>query len=259
MVLKNFYSSLFSMSFVLLFFMFPELGFSQETTTVMVRAHSKDAKFIGTSIGGAKVIIRNAVTGEILAEGTTEGSTGNTEKIMNLPRKRGEQLTDEKTAGFLAKLEISEPVFVTVEVLAPVNKKQARVTSSTQLWVIPGKDISGDGVVLEIPGFVINILSPQTHERIQGGNEMEISANVVMMCGCPVTEGGIWDSNQYEVKAIVSENGQKKSVIDLEIQEKPSSFAGKISLTPGNYEVTVYAFDPVTGNTGLDKTNVIVQ
>ena len=135
--------------------------FAQETN-VMIRAKAKDAKFIGTSIGGAKILVKDALTGEILAEGITEGSTGNTDKIMQQDWKRSEQLTDENTAGFKAVLDIQAPKFITVEAYAPINKKQAEVMSSTQLWVIPGKDITGDGVVLDIPGFVVDILSPQT-------------------------------------------------------------------------------------------------
>ncbi|WP_424495295.1 hypothetical protein [Salinimicrobium sp. GXAS 041] len=225
----------------------------------MIRTKSKDAKFIGSSIGGAKVIVRDAVTGEILDQGTTTGSTGNTNKIMKEPLTRNKQLTDDNTAGFLAELEIEEPAFVTVEVIAPINKKQASVTSSTQLWVIPGKDITGDGIVLEVPGFVVDILSPQTHERIASENEVSISANIVMMCGCPITEGGIWDSNQYEVKALVSKDGENLQEVELEIQEKPSTFSAKVNLSKGNYEITVYAFDSVTGNTGVDKTNIIIK
>ena len=193
---------------ILMFLMiiFPEdiLG---QTTDVMVRAQSKDAKFIGTSIGGARVVVKDAETGEILSEGFTKGSTGDTDRIVKQPRERGKQLADEDTAGFLAELDINNPTFVTVEVMAPWNKKQARVTSSTQLWVIPGKDITGDGVVLEVPGFVVDILSPQTHERISAKEEVEITANVVMMCGCPLTSGGVWDADGYEVKAIVSQKG----------------------------------------------------
>ena len=237
---------------------FPEYLIGQ-TTDVMIRAQSKDAKFIGTSIGGAKVIVKNAETGEILAEGMTEGSTGDTDKIVKDPITRGKQLTDEDTAGFLAQLDIDEPTFVTVEVIAPWNKKQARVTSSTQLWVIPGKNITGDGVVLEVPGFVVDILSPQTHERITSDKTVDISANVVMMCGCPLTSGGVWNADEYEVKAIVSREGTKVQTVDLEIQEKPSTFSGKTTLSPGNYEVSVYAFDPKTGNSGVDKTNIIIQ
>lgn len=245
--------------FLMLIFAFPKQGRGQEITTIMVRAHSKDAKFIGSSIGGARVFVRDAVSGEILAEGMTRGSTGNTEKIMQEPQTRGKQLTDENTAGFLAELEIEEPTFVTVKVIAPFSKKQASVISSTQLWVIPGKNITGDGIVLEVPGFVVDILSPQTHERIPAGKEVEITTNVVMMCGCPITEGGIWDAGKYEVKALISENGKESRAIDLEIQEKPSTFSGKVNLSAGNYQVTVYAFDPQTGNTGVDKTNIIIQ
>ncbi len=243
----------------LMVLLFPQMSFGQETTSVMIRAKSKDAKFIGSSIGGAKVILRNAVTGEILDQGTTTGSTGDTGRIMSEPITRNKQLTDENTAGFLAELNIEEPVFVTVEVIAPINKKQSSVASSTQLWVIPGKDIDGDGVVLEVPGFVVDILSPQTHERIASGNEVNITANVVMMCGCPITEDGMWDANQYEVKALVAKEGEALQEIELEIQEKPSTFSAKASLPEGNYEITVYVFDPVTGNTGVDKTNIIVN
>ena len=245
--------------FLMFIFLFPEITVGQENTSIMVRAHSKDAKFIGTSIGGAKVFVRDAVSGEILAEGITRGSTGDTRKIMQEPQTRGTRLTDENTAGFLAELEIEEPTFVTVEIIAPFSKKQASVMSSTQLWVIPGKNIGGDGIVLEVPGFVVDILSPQTHERIPAGNEVEIKANVVMMCGCPITEGGIWDAGQYEVKAIVSEDGKESRAIDLAIQEKPSTFSGKVNLSAGNYQITVYVFDPETGNTGVDKTNIIIQ
>lgn len=230
-----------------------------QTTDVMIRAKSKDAKFIGTSIGGAKVLVKDATTGEILAEGITKGSTGDTGKIVKSPITRGKLLTDEDTAGFLAQLNIDEPTFVTVEIIAPVNQRQARVTSSTQLWVIPEKNITGDGVVLEVPGFVVDILSPQTHERIPSDKVVDITTNVVLMCGCPITSGGIWNADDYEVKAIVSREGKKVQTVDLEIQEKPSTFSGNISLPPGNYEVAVYAFDPKTGNSGLDRTNIIIQ
>lgn len=225
----------------------------------MIRAQAKDAKFIGTSIGGAKIIVKDAVTGEILAEGTTTGSTGNTELIMKQPHERYQQLTDENTAGFMAELELEEPTFVSIEAQAPINQKQAKVVSSTQLWVIPGKDITGDGVVLEIPGFVVGILAPQAHERINSENEIEIKANIVLMCGCPITEGGTWDANQYEVKAVVSREGEQVDEIILNVQDKPSTFSGNVELEPGYYEILVYAFDPVTGNTGVDKTNIVVN
>lgn len=230
-----------------------------QDTEIMVRVRSKDAKFIGSSIGGAKILIRNAETGEILTSGMTRGSTGDTELIMQQPHSRNQKLTDEETAGFLASLDLEEPVFVTVEAYAPYTKKQARAVSSTQLWLLPGKDITGEGLVLEVPGFVVDILSPQTHERINQDNRITIEANVVMMCGCPVTPGGIWDADQYEVGAHLSREGTLVKELDLRAQKKSSTFSAETTLDPGLYELLIYAYDPVHGNTGVDRTNFIVN
>lgn len=227
-----------------------------QKTEVMVRVKAKDAKFIGSSMGGSNVVIKDSRTGKILSEGNTSGSTGNTGKIMETPVTRGTRLSDEKTAGYLAKLDIQEPVLVTVEAYAPGS---SNVKSSTQLWVLPGKDIKGDGLVLEIPGFIVDILSPQAHEKIGKENKISITANIIMMCGCPITDGGLWDANKYEVNALITGEGAPGNTIPMQVTDKPSTFAGEVTLSPGNYEIAIYAFDPATGNTGLEKTNFIVN
>lgn len=233
----------------------PEILSAQETS-IMIRVKAKDAKFIGSSMGGSKVIVKEHVSGRILAEGYTSGSTGNTDRIMKDPVSRDTQLSDEQTAGFMAKIIIEKPLFVTVSAYAPIDNS---VKSETQLWLIPGKDITGDGLILEIPGFKIDVLTPQLHESIGEDTEVEIKANVIMMCGCPLTEGGLWDTNQYEVEALVFNDGKSEDPIPMEITDKASTFLGKGKFTPGNYEIAVYAYDPVTGNTGLGKTSFIVN
>jgi hypothetical protein len=245
--------------FFVLSFSISLTGLQAQETNIMIRAKAKDAKFIGTSIGGAKILVKEAMTGKILAEGITTGSTGNTDKIMKQDWKRGEALSDIETAGFNAALDIKAPTFVTVEAYGPYNKRQALVMSSTQLWVIPGKDIVGDGVTLEIPGFVVDILSPQTHEILTEEDEVLLNANVVMMCGCPVTQDGIWDASAYEVKAVITDAGGVSSEVKMGQKDKASTFTASTSLKKGLYEVMIYAYDPATGNTGLDKTNIIIN
>ena len=110
-----------------------------KSTDVIIRAQSKDAKFIGTSMGGAFITIEEVKTGEILAKGFTEGSTGDTQKLMRQPTKRYDKLSTPGAAKFETTLNLSEPTFVTVTAVAPYAKKQARVETSTQLWLIPGK------------------------------------------------------------------------------------------------------------------------
>ena len=232
-------------------------------TKLMVRAKAKDAKFVGSSIGGAHVIVRNALNGQIMAEGNTTGSTGNTDLIMKSAHERYTQLSDNSTAGFLAVVDIDEPTFVSVEVLSPINKKNARVQASTQLWLIPGKDILGDGVVLEIPGYVVEILKPNTHQYIAlesiPKSGLPIEANIVMMCGCPIEKEGVWDSGLMEVRAIVKKDGEPYAEVQLD-NPAQNTFQGNLGITTtGYYQITVYAYGAQTGNTGVDMVNYVVR
>ncbi|HLR25427.1 MAG TPA: hypothetical protein VK112_06135 [Fodinibius sp.] len=243
------------MIFVLGFFAID--GLAQEATTVVVRAKAKDAKFVGTSMGGAHILIRNAATGQILTEGVTEGSTGDTGKLMRTPRERYADISTPDAAKFKATLTLEEPVFVTVSATAPGVQRQSKAKVSTQLWLIPGKDILGDGIILEIPGFAIDILQPQAHEATEE-NSITITANAVMMCGCPISPGGLWDSNEMEFTAVISQEGQKIARKEMAFAGKSSTF--EVDFSPeesGVYEVTVYGFDPRTGNAGVDKTSFI--
>ncbi len=153
-------------------------------TRVMVRARSKDAKFIGTSMGGALVVIRKADTGEVLASGLTSGGTGDTKRIMIEPLARGARLTDASTAGFEATLDLAEPTFVTVEVSGPMGQRESAAKASAQSWLIPGKHVAGDGLIVEIPGFAVHVVAPLAHEvvALEGGKaQVPLVANVVMM------------------------------------------------------------------------------
>lgn len=232
-----------------------------QETKVVVRAKAKDAKFIGSSIGGAMIMIKDANTGELLAKGLTTGSTGNTTLIMKEPHVRNKGISDDATAKFETVISLDEPTLVTIEALAPANAKNAQVIAQTQVWLLPEKDMTGDGIILEIPGFVIDVIVPQRHSRISLATqqEVEIKANVVMMCGCPITKGGTWDSDQILVEAIVKINGEKVKTVTLNISETASTYLGKLGLEKsGTYEIIITAYNETSGNTGAGKMNFIV-
>jgi hypothetical protein len=232
-------------------------------TRVVVRARARDGKFIGTSMGGVKVVLRDAETGQVLASGTTAGTTGDTQRLMKQPHARGTPLADEQAAKFETTLNLDEPRRVTVEVSGPEAQPQARVLTSTQLWLLPGKHLQGDGLILEVPGFVVDALEPQAHERIKftgGKQQVPVRANLVLMCGCPTDPGGLWDSSRYEVQAQVKLDGKPLTSVPLTYAGKTSTFAGELPVQQkGAYEVTVTAYDPATGNTGLDRTSFLVE
>jgi hypothetical protein len=234
-----------------------------EPTEVTVRVLSKDAKFVGSSMGGVLIVIRDADTGRILAEGSTTGSTGDTRKIMVDDRKRGVPLSTDDSAKFEATLDLDRPRHLSIEATGPMGQRQGANSVTITQWVVPGKHLTGgDGILLELPGLVVDVNAPSAHSRHKAPATLPIEANVTMMCGCPLTPDGLWDANQFEVRAWVLHNGEPAEALhmDLAYAGTASQFAANLEVTePGVYEVLVYAYQASNGNTGLDKVTFLVS
>jgi hypothetical protein len=229
-----------------------------EPTDIVVRVLSKDAKFIGTSMGGVRVTLRDADTGQVLAAGVTEGTTGNTKLVMHDSGGRRAQLSDDSSAKFQTTLDLDAPRLIEAEVYGPLAQRQGAQRAVSTQWVIPGRGTGKDGWIIEVPGFVVDVLSPPAHVRIGDAQQVEVRANVVTMCGCPVEPGGIWDANKYEVQAIVSRDGKEVARVPLSFAGQTSQFAASIPVDgSGYYDVLVYAHDADSGNSGVDRTTFI--
>ena len=233
-----------------------------EPTQLEVRVISKGAKFVGTSMGGVLITIRNADTGELLAEGVTAGGTGDTDRIMKTALRRLEPLSTEDAAAFRTTLDLAIPQRLEVAAFGPLAQRQAANRVTSTMWVVPGKHVTGgDGWLLELPGFAVDVLDPPAAQRLRGApRAVAVRANVVMMCGCPVEPGGLWDASRFEVRAVASRDGAKVREFAMRYAGQTSQFAGELAdLEPGSYEVLVYAHDPANGNTGLDRTTFVVE
>lgn len=240
----------------------PATAVLAEATHLTVRVLSRDAKFIGSSMGGARVTVRDVHSGEILASGVTVGSTGNTRAVMHREGGRRARLTDNDAASFETTLDLVEPRLIEVEALGPLAQMQSAQRVSAAQWIVPGKHLSGgDGWILEMPGFAVDILAPAAHSRLEGATtEVEIRANVVMMCGCPIEPGGLWDADRFEVRALIVRDGVRLGSHPLTYAGKTSQFAAQLPLnSAGLYDITVYAHDPVNGNTGVDRVSFFAR
>ncbi|MFW6457469.1 MAG: hypothetical protein ACOC0A_04165 [Planctomycetota bacterium] len=233
-----------------------------EDTRISVYVKSRGAKFVGTSMGGARVEIRDARTDELLSEGVTSGSTGDTELIMKTARKPGASLTTPDTADFTTTLDITRPRLVTISAWGPVAQRQAAVETSTQQWIIPGKHIvKGNAITLDLLGFAVDVQSPSNHIKLKGTPQtVSIQANITMICGCPIEPDGLWDPDNYEIEAIIQHEDDDPETVEMEYAGQTSQFETEVDLEEtGTHHITVYAFDPENGNAGVDHSIVIVQ
>ncbi|WP_114790802.1 hypothetical protein U0035_20495 [Niabella yanshanensis] len=233
-------------------------------TKITIRVKAKDAKFIGTAIGGAAVIVRDNLSGSILSQGVTAGGSGDTKIIMQTPLTRYQPQTDSTTAKYVAVVDVEEPTLVDVEVQAPLSRRGAAIKGTTQLWVIPGKDILGDGIIIELPGLILDILNPYTHQSLSEesfkNGVFVFRVNLVMLCGCPIATGGVWDANNFEVKAYLKKDGKVIGNYELNKTDVVNLYEGKLpSPVKGSYELTVHAFQNKGYNAGADRINFTVQ
>lgn len=196
-------------------------------TTVTVHVSSNDAKLLQDPVGGARVTIRDAETGVVLAEGLQQGSSGSTERIMRQPHRRGEAIyTTPGAASYTATLSLTEPTLVEVTAEAPLDYPQAVQSASKTLWVMPGQDITGDGIVLTVHGFIVEVLAPSG--SASAGTSIPVRARVRMLCGCPTEPGGMWDASTYTITAQLLRDGEV-------VATAPMTFSG----TTSEYEATL--------------------
>ncbi len=151
-------------------------------TKITVRVRTKDAKFLGTSMGGALITVQNALTGKELARGITEGTTGNTDLIMIRPHTRGVPVSDATSAKYTATIDIDEPVQVVITAQGPLSEPHAMNSVQVSQWVVPGKHIDrGDAMTLELPGLMVKLLSPVHGSVLKDTDNVEVKAVVRMM------------------------------------------------------------------------------
>lgn len=220
-----------------------------EKTDIMLRAKAVDAKYIGTSVGGMRAIVEDAETGEILDEGWITGDTGDTKTLVEEPVKRGQQLTDADTAGFLASVDIEMPRLLRFKLIGPYGYRQSLQEATVTSWVIPGKHIIGDGITLTMPGFIVDAWS-----QVMEGSTVEVYTKASLLCGCPIREDGFWDPDNYAANAIIMQDERKIAEVSLAFSNSAALFSNKIELPAGSYQAIVYLIDQQTGNVGVDRT-----
>lgn len=232
-----------------------------EPTEVTVRVIARGAMFVGDIVQGAQVTVTDAVSGEMLAQGVTAGQAGDAKRIMDVARKRGAPLAEQTDAVFSTTLDIDEPRYVQVTAFGPLQQRQSATRTSMTQWIVPGRHLTGgDGWVIELAGFFVQgNLAASTVSRAEASAGVTVEAEVFPMCGCPVKPGFYWDADSYEVAALVKRGETHVGRYPLRYADTANDFAGTFPLDlPGLYDITVYAYDRSSGNTGVDRLSLTV-
>src|SRR5439155_20191811 len=164
-------------------------------TPVIVRVVAYHAMALGDNVGGARVTIRDAATGAVLASGRQTGPSGDAKVIMQTPHLQTEAVYSvRESASFTAELQLTQPTLVEIVGEGPLQFPHAMRRASKMVLLYPGKAVTGDGIILELDGLLVTIEVPTAERPLGIGDEGTVSTTVKMLCGCVIEPFGIWES-----------------------------------------------------------------
>jgi len=227
----------------------------RKPTRVVVRVAANDGKLLDDKVGGARIRIADARTGKVLAEGVQQGNSGDTDKIMKQPHTRGVALFDTPGAAiFTAELLLDRPTEVRISGTGPLKYPGSVRTTEKTLLLMPGEDVTGDGIVLQVDGLIVDVDQATASE-----GKIEVEAHVAMMCGCPITPAGLWDAARFRIVAEAWRGRAKVATQPMTYAGKASTFRATLDgLRRGEYELRIAAVSDSGANAGEARRKVRV-
>lgn len=267
--MTGFLSRLFLMLLVATYHSFPCLAdpIVQETTaprlnepkptTVVVRVVAHGSMVLGKEVGGAQITITDVATGRILATGLQQGEAGDQNQIMRTPRLLEEPIYSTRaSASFTTTLELLHPLQVDITAEGPLAYPAAiqRVTKRT--WLIPGQDMTGDGIVLTLYGYIVQIEQPKPNEPLVAREDLTLRASIRTLSGSLVRPHGDWDSRKLAIYGEVLIGDRVIERLQLFYSGKNAEFEAPFFVprhtdAPDGLTLRVIAADRASGNFGV--------
>lgn len=169
-------------------------------TTILVRVVAHGSMVLGRQVGGARVTITDVATGRILATGIQQGEPGDQNQIMRTPRVMHEPVYSSRpSASFSATLELTHPTLVEVKAEGPLGYPVAAQRATKTVLLVPGQDLTNDGIVLHLYGFLVQIEHPAPGTPLIAKDDIKLLASVRTLSGAPLRPHGDWDSRKVQI------------------------------------------------------------
>jgi hypothetical protein len=169
-------------------------------TDVLVRVVADGALVLGDDVGGARVTITDVATGTVLASGLQQGEAGDQNQIMRTPRVMEEpRYSSRPSAAFRATLQLERPTLVEISAQGPLAYPQAVQRVGKTVLLIPGQDLTNDGIVLHLYGFIVQIEHPKPGTSLIAKDDVKLRASIRTLSGSLVRPHGDWDSRKFTI------------------------------------------------------------
>lgn len=238
----------------------PDLRLNEpKPTTILVRVVAHGSMVLGKEVGGARVTVTDVATGRILASGLQLGDAGDQNQIMRTPHLMEEPLYSSRaSASFTATLELTHPILVDIAAEGPLAYPASVQRATKRTWLIPGHDLTNDGIVLALYGYIVQIEHPAPGQSLIAKDDVMLRASVRTLSGALVRPHGDWDSRKMHIygEVLIGDRilerlqmfyGGERAVFEAPFFVPASKDA------PDGITLRVVAADPAGGNFGVGQ------
>jgi len=167
---------------------------------VLVRVVAHGAMVLGSEVGGARVTITEVATGAVLASGLQTGEAGDQNQIMRTPRVMEEPRYSSRPSGaYRVALPLSTPTVVEIAAEGPLAYPTSMRRAAKTVLLVPGHDLTNDGVVLHLYGYIVQLEDPPPGQPLIAKADVKLTASVKTLSGAPVRPHGDWDSRKVQI------------------------------------------------------------
>jgi hypothetical protein len=226
-------------------------------TTVLVRVVAHRSLVLGHEVGGARVTITDVATGQLLASGLQQGEPGDQSQIMRTPHLMDEPIySGRPAASFSTVLELTRPTLVEIAAEGPLAYPSALQRTSKTVLLIPGHDLTNDGIVLHLYGYLVQVEHPKPGEPLIAKEDVMLRASVRTLSGALVRPHSDWDSRKVHIYAELLIRDRIIERLQMFYAGEKSRFEAPFFVpiskdAPDGITLRVIAADSATGNFGM--------
>ena len=226
-------------------------------TTVLVRVVAHRSLVLGHDVGGARVTITDVASGQLLASGLQQGEPGDQTQIMRTPHLMDEPVYSSRpAAAFSTTLELTRPMLVEITAEGPLAYPTALQRASTTVLLIPGHDLTNDGIVLHLYGYLVQVEHPKPGEPLIAKEDVMLRASVRTLSGALVRPHSDWDSRKIHIYAELLIGDRVVERLQMFYAGEKSRFEAPFFVpmskdAPDGITLRVIAADTATGNFGM--------
>ena len=228
-------------------------------TTILVRVVAHGSMVLGKEVGGARVTITDVASGRILAAGLQQGESGDQNQIMRTPHLMEEpRYSSRASASFTTTLELTHPILVDITAEGPLAYPASSQRVTKRTWLVPGHDLTNDGIVLALYGYIVQIEHPKPSEPLIAKNDVMLRASVRTLSGALVRPHGDWDSRKVHIYGELLIGDRILERLQMFYSGEKADFEAPFFVplpkdAPDGITLRVVATDPASGNSGVGQ------